>query len=107
MKKMLASLITVAILSQGLNATGKRDGFSHAIVGLGIYVGCFMVKGVGETMKYDMDYLTPTTCLIPVVVAGVSKELYDSQHDGHTAEFMDVVATIAIPMSLTFVVYEW
>jgi len=107
MKKLLFSLIAAATLAQTANAEIPRDKYSHAIAGLGIYVGCFMVKGVGESLKYDMDYLTSTTCLIPVIVAGVGKEIYDSQHDGHTAEVMDVIATIAIPAALTFVIYEW
>jgi len=97
----------MAVLSQNVNAGKYDDKAKHAFVGLGIYAGCFFIKGIGEGLKYDMDYLTARTCLIPVVVAGVGKEVYDSQHDGHTAEFMDVVATIAVPATLTFVIFEW
>jgi len=107
MRKLLLSLLAVMAIGQSLHAEIPRDKYSHAIAGLGVYVGCFMVKGVGESLKYDMDYLTARSCLIPVIVAGVGKEIYDSQHDGHTAEFMDVVATIAIPVTLNYVIFEW
>jgi len=106
MKKLLLSLIATAILAQGINAGEYDDKAKHAMVGMLIYTGCFFVKGTGEALKYDMDYLTPTTCLIPVVVAGIGKEIYDSQHDGHTAEVMDAVATVAIPFGI-WTIYKW
>jgi len=52
-----------------------------------------------------MDYLNEKTCLIPVVVAGVGKEIYDSQHPkNHTAEVMDSVSTVALPIAISFTI---
>ena len=99
MKKIL---LTVLLLTN-LHAGVQTDKFAHAFVGLGIYTGCIMLKGIGESMDFNMDYLNEKTCLIPVVVAGVGKEIYDYQHPKHhTAEVMDTVATIAIPLGLAF-----
>jgi len=100
-------LILALLLVTSLNAKIESDKYSHAFIGVGIYVGCLLTKGAGEALKYDMSYLTTKTCLIPVVVAGVSKEIYDANHDNHTAEVMDALATIAIPVSLSFVIFEW
>ena len=107
MKKLLLSLIAIMILAQSSQADIAGDKAKHAMVGMLIYTGCFFVKGIGESMKYDMNFLTMRTCLVPVIVAGVGKEWYDSQHDGYTAEWEDVAATIAIPLTLDFVLYEW
>ena len=82
------------------------DKAKHAFVGFGIYAGCLLAKGAIESAGYD-TWLNKDTCLIPVIIAGVGKEIYDSQHDGHTAEFMDAVATMAIPVTLNYVVFEW
>ena len=107
MKKII--LIMALILSSMVHAEDiiPRDKFNHAFVGLGIYAGCFLVKGIGESLKYDMDYLTPRTCLIPVIVAGVGKEIYDANYENHTSEWQDAVATIAIPLAFDVIVYEW
>ena len=106
MKKVILSLLMALTLTTNIHADIGEDKFKHAFAGLSIYAGCFFVKGTGEALNYDMDYLTPATCLIPVVVAGVGKEIYDSQHDGHTAEFMDAVATVAIPFG-TYTLFSW
>ena len=104
MKKLiLALLITTSMLFANPIPGDKAK---HAFVGLSIYVGCFLVKGAIESAGYD-TWLGEKTCLIPVVVAGVGKEVYDSQHDNHTAEVMDVVATVAVPFTLNYVIFEW
>ena len=106
MMKKILMMIVVFILSLTQLQAVPSDKFQHAFVGVGIYAGCFLVKGIGESMHYDMDYLDAKTCLIPVVAAGVGKELWDSQHRNHTAEWQDAAATIAIPLG-TFVLVEW
>jgi hypothetical protein len=58
---------------------------------------------MGESLDFNMDYLNSRTCLIPVAVAGIGKELYDYQHPKtHTAEVMDAVSTVAIPSLIGF-----
>ena len=102
MKKII--LMIIATLS--LHSEIPNDKLTHAFAGMGIYVGCFFVKNIGESVNYDMGYLTIKTCLIPVVVAGVGKEIYDSQHDNHTADWQDAAATMVLPVA-TFVILEW
>jgi len=106
MKKLILSILILLGTTQS-QAKIADDKAQHMFAGVGIYVGCLMIKGAGEALKYDMDYLTTTTCLIPVVVAGVGKELYDANHDNHTAEWQDAVATIAIPLGMTVILYEF
>ncbi len=90
-----------------LNAEVAGDKFAHAFVGTGIYVGCLMAKGAGEALNYDMSYLTEFTCLIPVAVAGIGKEIYDNNNEGHTAEWQDAAATMVIPLGMSVVIYKW
>jgi len=104
MKKIILFLIMTSIFAQAQMASDK---FAHLFVGGAIYVGCFFVKSIGESMKYDMDYLNTTTCLIPVIVAGAGKELYDSTKDDHDAEFADFAYTMALPLTAGIVLYKW
>lgn len=100
-KKFLISFLLLMNFKSYANI--PTDKFSHAYVGLGIYAGCFLFKGVGESLNFNMDYLNAQTCLIPVVAAGIGKELYDYQHpETHTAELLDAVSTIAIPSLIGF-----
>ncbi len=102
MKKLLIILLLVS----SLNAI-EKDKFAHAFVGVGIYGLCLVTGGIIEEMGYDSK-LNTTTCLIPVVVAGVGKELYDKQHpDKHTADWKDAAATMAIPLGMSVVLYKW
>ena len=108
MKKTLLTLLTALLLTTTLQAGNgiKTDKFAHAFVGLGIYAGCFLIKGIGEAAHFNMDYLNEKTCLIPVVIAGVGKEIYDSQHPkNHTAELMDTIATGALPIGLAYSIH--
>ncbi len=100
-------MIMVLLSISNLNAEIADDKFAHAYVGAGIYVGCMMFKGAGEALDYDMSYLTEFTCLIPVAVAGIGKEIYDNNHEGHTAEWQDAVATMVIPLGASVVIYKW
>ncbi len=105
----MKKILIVLILTLGLNAENKvaSDKASHLMVGTGIYVGCLLFKGGAEALHFDMSYLTSTTCLIPVIVAGVGKELYDANHEGHEAEFADLAYTVAVPLGMSIVLYEW
>lgn len=96
MKKIL---ILVMCLIVSLNAM-EKDKKQHMVAGLGIYVGCNILSTITDIG------LNHKTCLIPVVAAGVGKELYDRRHKGHTAELNDALATVAIPV-ISVVVLEW
>lgn len=95
MKKIL--LILCLVLS--LNAM-EKDKKQHAIGGMVIYLSCLAIS------KTTDIGLNNKTCLIPVFVAGVGKELWDRNHKGHVAELNDVVATVALPI-ISFTILEW
>ncbi|RUM72731.1 MAG: hypothetical protein DSZ08_00400 [Sulfurovum sp.] len=103
MKKILTTAgLFLTIQLQAGNVV-PSDKFSHVYAGLGIYAGCFLIKGVGEALHFNMDYLNAKTCVIPVIAAGVGKEVYDSQHtQTHTPEILDAVSTIALPLAIGF-----
>ena len=103
MKKLLITLLIVS----SLDAKIDSDTFTHVLTGVAIYAGCYIVKGAGESMHIDMSYLDEWTCLLPVVGAAVGKEVWDAYHRGHGTDPMDALATIAIPLTISFVVYEW
>lgn len=91
MKKILIALYLVTTLNAGSNNYAV-----HAVAGLGIYLGCLLLDDVSDEITLDK-----TTCLIPVAIAGIGKEMYDSHGDA-----LDVAATMAIPLGIwTF--YEW
>lgn len=103
-------LVAVALLNivgvTALKAEVKSDKFAHAFVGVGIYGACLLTGGILDEMGYEHK-LDTTYCLIPVAIAGIGKELYDSKHDNHTAEFADFAYTMAIPVGFSVVFYEW
>jgi len=91
MKKILIALCLVATL----NAESKNYA-THAAVGLGIYLGCLLLDDVSDDITLDK-----TTCLIPVAIAGIGKEIYDKHGDA-----LDIAATMSIPLGIwTF--YKW
>ncbi len=98
--------IFIALLMvSALNASIGADKYKHAYVGIGIYAGCMLVDSILEGAGYD-TMLNEKTCLIPVAVAGIGKEIYDSQHANHTSDAMDAVATMAIPF-VGVTLYSW
>ena len=102
MKKAVLVLILTLTLAY---SKVQSDRAAHAFVGLGIYAACFFTKGLLDSMDYDTSYITPTTCLVPVIAAGAGKELYDKQHpENHTAEWGDFGATVAIPFGTWVIV---
>ena len=99
MKKLFIILAMVSFLRAEL----PSDKIMHAGAGFIIYSACIVFDAVT-----DNEYLDPMTCLIPVGIAAVGKELYDSQHpENHTAEFGDALATMAIPLAFSFTIYKW
>ena len=107
MKKIMTTVLAILILTSTLEAGNLigKDKISHFIAGLGIYAGCYLIKSIGETANFNMSYLDETTCLVPVIVAGVGKEIYDSQYPAsHSTELMDVVATVAQPLGLAYTI---
>ena len=102
MKKFI---LIAALMVSTLQANMGADKYKHAYVGIGIYAGCMLVDSILEGAGYD-TMLNEKTCLIPVAVAGIGKEIYDSQHANHTADAMDAVATVAIPFGAV-TLYTW
>ena len=105
MKKILLALLFIS----SLNAGKYDDKVSHAAIGVMIYGTCIIGKGALEAvLGYEVKYYNYKTCLIPVIAAGIGKEIYDNQHpDTHTSEFLDAAATVAIPFALTYTIYKW
>lgn len=102
MKKLFIALMLIT----SINAKTNDDKVSHALVGAGIYGLCLVTGGIIEKAGYD-NYLDSTTCLLPVAVAGIGKEIYDANHEGHNAEWEDFAYTMAIPVGMSIVLYEW
>ncbi len=102
---MKKTIITMFILFSGLHAGIGSDKYKHAYAGIGIYAGCMLIDTILEKAGHD-TILNKKTCLIPVAVAGIGKELYDRKQVNHTADLMDVVATVAIPVGFV-TLFEW
>lgn len=99
----MKKLTLIILLSSMLFANIPDDKFKHMAAGVVVYFGCIVVGGV-----VDNPHINPQTCLIPVAVAGIGKELYDHQHpENHSVEFMDFGATMAIPLVGSIVLYKW
>jgi len=94
----MKKLILIIALMSSLNADLAGDKFKHAAAGFLIYGGCLIVADMTH-MNNPVGY-----CLIPVVAAGIGKELYDEK-----GELNDVLATVAVPaaLSTSFVLLKW
>lgn len=90
-RKPLSLFVTAIVLSTTLKAQPQNDKAMHAAVGLAIYGVCVAVGALGE-----IDWINYKTCLIPVGVAAVGKEVYDRNNNGHP-EKEDAEATFAGP----------
>lgn len=80
------------------------DKVAHAAAGTAIYGACLVAGKVAH-----IDWLNYKTCLIPVGVAAVGKEIYDAQGNGD-ASAADAGATMAIPVlfaGVRYTLYEW
>lgn len=83
MKKHLFGLITVAALMVPRVCEAQRDKLMHAGAGFGITISVAAVTH------------RPKLALLTGVGAGAAKEIWDSQHVGHTASARDAIATAA------------
>ena len=93
----MRKIALIISLTLSLNASIGSDKVQHAAAGTLIYMGCVLTgKVIGG------DYLTSSTCLLPVVAAGIGKELSDDKFD-----WQDVGATVAIPIAFSVVIYKW
>ena len=89
------------------NSMKHEDKYKHAAVGIGIFVTCVIVKKGIEYYGYTSP-LGYRGCLIPVISAGVGKEVYDYYNmETHTPDILDAAATIGIPLIFTVTVYSW
>ena len=103
MKKMLLVILIISTVAQ---ARQNGDKIAHALAGGIIYGVCVLTGGAMRQQGYD-TILTKEFCLIPVIAAGIGKEIYDSQHpENHTADWKDAAATMVIPIG-TVVLYRW
>lgn len=102
--KPLSVFFTIVLLSTSLRAQPANDKVTHAAVGLAIYGICVAAGAIG-----DIDWINYKTCLIPVGVAAVGKELYDRNNNGHP-EKEDAEATFAGPAFIsgaTLTILAW
>ena len=101
----MKKILLITLLFTGLHAEFGADKYKHAYAGIGIYAGCIFLDTLLELAEQD-TILNAKTCLIPVAVAGVGKEIYDSTQPDHTTDIKDVIATVAIPVG-SVIIYEW
>ena len=88
---------TLLYLSLGASDFIAEDKTKHVLAGTVIYLGCLVVA--------DINSIPHKYCLLPVLAAGVGKEVYDNSNGG-TAEFSDITATMFIPTT-TYIIYTW
>ncbi len=80
------------------------DKTKHIAAGTAIYGICVGIGHLTETA-----WLNYKTCLIPVGIAAIGKEMYDANSDGN-ADWADAGATMVVPAviaGLTYTLYEW
>jgi len=97
----MKKIILIMLLAVTLNAQIADDKYKHLVAGFVIYSTCLIYGNV-----IDNSYWDKNTCLIPVAVAGVGKEVYDNSHGG-TVEFADFAYTMAVPITFNVVLYRW
>jgi hypothetical protein len=102
----MKKLLIILLLLTSINAKVDSDKISHTLVGAGIYGLCLLTGEIMKEAGYN-SYLDSTTCLLPVAVAGIGKEIYDANHEGHNAEWEDFAYTMAIPITTSIVLYKW
>ena len=102
---ILRYLLIIFILSSTLNSDEfiARDKQLHVVVGTGIYLGCLFFAGIAH--NNNIEWINAKTCLVPVYLSAIGKEVYD-KHNGGTAEFSDITATGFVP-STGYILYEW
>ena len=99
MKSLLSLLISITLLGDTL----PEDKKYHTLAGTGIYLGCLFISGIAK--NNNIYWLDPLTCLVPVYVAAIGKEVYDHHNNG-TAEFADAAVTTFVPTT-GYVIYKF
>ena len=104
---MIRTIIMMVLIVSSAPAIKNQDKYMHVGVGVGIYAACVViVKGMKQYGYTTSDGYG--ICLVPVVAAGVGKEVYDHYHpENHTADILDTAATIAIPVLFSVTVLTW
>jgi hypothetical protein len=92
-------LLSISNLTASTQALYKqKDKQQHFLGGLIIYGSCISTGYI-----LNIKYLNKNTCLVPVILAGIGKEMYDLQHlDVHTPEFNDAMVTILPSVLINF-----
>ncbi len=75
----------------------------HVLAGTGIYLGCLFMVGIAH--NNNIEWINAKTCLVPVYLSAIGKEVYDNSNGG-TSEFSDITATVFIP-STGYIIYKW
>lgn len=105
LSRTVFSCLALFVLTGGDGkADVANDKVAHAVAGTVIYGVC-----IGFGALTDIDWINYKTCLIPVGVAAVGKEIYDNNYGG-TPEAADAVATMAVPLlaaGITFTLHSW
>jgi hypothetical protein len=102
-KKIVVGIVSAGVLQSQAFALDS-DKAKHLAAGTAIYGLCVGIGHVAE-----LEWLDYKTCLIPVGIAAVGKEIYDD-NTGGDADWADAGATVALPVAIagfTYVVYEW
>jgi hypothetical protein len=100
----MKKLAFILLLSASLNAEFlQQDKKYHIASGLVTYSVCIVLSEILK--KQDVtDHINSKTCVLPVVAVAVGKELYDSRHDNHTADFNDFTATVFAPLLISYTI---
>ena len=104
MLKKIATGVPLVLALQLQAYALDSDKMKHAAVGTAIYGVCVIAAEAA-----DIEWLDYKTCLIPVGIAAVGKEIYDDRRGGDS-EWADAGATVALPAMIAgfaYTLYEW
>ncbi len=104
MWKKIATGLPIMVVLQLQAYALDSDKIKHAAAGTAIYGACVIAAEAA-----GIEWLDYKTCLIPVGIAAVGKEIYDDRTGGDS-EWADVGATVALPALIagfTYTLYEW
>ncbi len=84
----------------------QEDKIDHAMVG-GL-IGVATLAVIDEAMPRLRPWERRVIAMVPVIVAGVGKEIYDNRHqDLHTSDWRDAATTIAAGAVSIEIVIRW
>ena len=91
MTKIIFSLVFFSSMAYSYYPSWiQPDKFKHIVAGIIIYILFLTFLKGKEVFKY---------ALIPVIIIGFGKEVLDAYDINHNAEFLDFIATVALPFA--------